>query len=236
MNSLLKLNVEGSMISYADDTVIIFNGENWEETKHKAIRELLIVKNWLETYKLTLNLTKTHYIAFSLTSVNRPNYLSILIDGNEIKEVPHTKYLGVMIDSFLKWHPHIDYLSNKIRKLIHKFYLIREFLNRSTLITIYKALVESLIRYGIIVWGGLYNNALYKLNIVQRYILRVIMGVNRLYPSNKLFSEKTSNVRTLYMLSLCNYLYTHDTLRKYVDHGYDTRARAGRHIQIPVSH
>lgn len=236
MNSLLKLETGGSIISYADDTALIFNGENWEEAKNKVIRGLLIVKNWLENFKLTLNLTKTNYIAFSLTSANRPDYSKILIGRNEIKEVSQSKYLGIVIDQFLKWHPHIDYVSNKIRKLIYKFYLLREFLNKNVLTIVYKAFVESLIRYGILVWGGLYNNALYKLNVIQKYILKVIMKKDRLYPTKRLFSEQTSNIRSIYMTTICTFVYTHDTLKRYIDHNYDTRARINRNIQIPVNH
>lgn len=236
INSLLKLETGGLTISYADDTALIFNGDDWEQTKTRVTRGLLIVKNWMETYKLSLNLSKTNYIAFSLTMASRPNFSEITICGNEIREVLHTKYLGIVVDQFLKWHFHIGYLSNRIHTLIHKFYLLREFLNRNLLITVYRAVVESLIRYGILAWGGLYKNALHRLNIVQKYILKIIFKKNRLYPSRLLFTAETCNIRTIYVIAVCSYFHSHDIVRKYVDHMYNTRTKVNRHLQIPINH
>lgn len=236
LNSLLRQNIGGSVISYADDTVLIFSGRDWDETKNKVVRGLKIIKNWLHSHKLTLNLTKTNYISFSLTAAGRPLFSYITIDDNKINEVSSTKYLGVIIDQFLKWQPHIDYLTNKIRKLIHKFYLLREFLNTKILIMLYKAFVESLLRYGILVWGGLYNNALYKLNTVQKFILKIIYKKNKTYSTKLLFSEETPNIRTLYMITICVYIHIRNSLREHIDHSYDTRSKLNKKLKIPLNH
>ena len=174
INSLLRLNIGGLTVTYADDTAILFAGDTWESVRSQTIDGLTIVMNWLQCNKLSLNITKTNYVAFSLTAVNRPIFTSIELDNHSIKETSQTKYLGVVIERYIKWKPHVEYLSSKVRKLIHKFYLLREFLNRKTLITVYKAFVESVIGYGILVWGGLYNNSLNKLNIIQKYILKIM--------------------------------------------------------------
>lgn len=235
INSLLRLETGGMMISYADDTALIFNGDNWNETKQKVVKGLRTVKNWLESYKLTLNVEKTNYIAFSLTNANRPDFTNIQISNNScINEVEHTKYLGIVVDRFLKWNMHIDCLTNKIRKLIHKFYLLREFMSRRMLVTIYKSLVESLIRYGILVWGGMYITGLYKLNIIQKYILKIIYRKKRMYPSNLLFSEDVGSVHAIYILVVCSYYYSHE--KNYVDHLYETRNSTNKHLKIPLNH
>ena len=146
------------MISYADDTAIVFFGETWDLVREYVIAGINKIKHWLDSFKLSLNISKSNYIAFSLTAVNRPLYNSIHINGldSELAEVNCTKYLGIYIDKHLKWDEHVLRLSKNIRKLIHKFYTLREILNRQLLITVYKAIVESLLRYGVIVWGGLY--------------------------------------------------------------------------------
>lgn len=236
INGLLKLlNINGQIISYADDTVIVFAGDTWEIVKKLAINGLIKVTNWLQNYKLTLNLNKTNYVAFSLTRKNRPHFNNITIKNHSIQEVTHIKYLGIIIDQFLKWQPHMDYVSAKLRKLIHKFYLLREFLNKKTLITIYKAFVESLIRYGILVWGGLYKNCLYKLKIIQKYMLKIMLKKNKSYPSNLLFSEDICNIRSLYMLEICTYIHRNNALQRFVDHSYQTRINTKNSIQIPIS-
>lgn len=236
INSLLKTNVGGLMVSYADDTAIIFSDDSWSEVKKKTERGLIIIKNWLETFKLTLNIQKTCYVAFSLTSANRPHFSGITLGGREINEVQSVRYLGVYIDQFIKWHFHTDFLAGKIRRMIHKFYILRSFLSKKVLVVVYKAFVESLLRYGVLIWGGMYENGLYKLNVVQKHILKLIFRKNKLYPSNLLFSEEVTNIRTIYLNTVCNFFHKNSVfLLRPVNHIYDTRANTGRHYQIPSS-
>ena len=44
INSLLQNNFEFKIISYADDTVLLFYGNNWKETIQKASIGLSMVK------------------------------------------------------------------------------------------------------------------------------------------------------------------------------------------------
>ena len=41
---------------------------------------------------------------------------TVVIDDHPIKEVCHTKFLGVIIDTKLKWNEHVEYISKKIAK------------------------------------------------------------------------------------------------------------------------
>lgn len=234
LNSLLNMDIGGLAVSYADDTALVFDGGSWEEAKGRVVTGLGRVKNWLETFRLTLNLEKTRYIAFSLTGANRPDFADILIGDSRIVAVHQIKYLGIVIDEFLKWAPHVDHLSNKIRALIHKFYILRHFLTQKLLIILYKSLVESLIRYGILVWGGLYESTLYNLNIVQKYILKVIYKRKKTYPTDLLFSCDVCNIRVIYLTTVCTYWYGH--AKQYVDHHYGTRSRVNEHLKIPQNH
>lgn len=237
INSLTNIRIQGSVTSYADDTVLLFSGDTWGDVKRTVSSELIKVKNWLDNKKLTLNTEKTKYVAFSLTMANRPDYSSIFVENfqNEIKEVPHIKYLGVIIDRHLKWEEQVLKLKNSIRKLIHKFYQIRESMGQKLLISIYKALIESLLRYGIIVWGGLYNNVLEQLNVAQNYILKIIYKKSRLYPTQQLYNDQIFNVRSLYILETCIFVYKQDHFKKYVNHDYQTRINIQKNLQIPQS-
>lgn len=229
------MDINGKVVSYADDTVLIFNGTTWDEVKEKAKLGLHKVKSWLDTYKLSLNSKKTNYIAFSLTSANRPDYNTIEINNinDPIKEVTSTKYLGIVVDNKLKWDQHATYLTKKIRYLIHKFYLLNRILNQNLLLILYQSLVESLIRYGIIVWGGLYNNSLRKLAVAQNTILKIIYKKNRLFSTKLLYSDKICNIRSLFILSTCCYMHKHMKVKQYVTHDYNTRVNVNRHLKIP---
>ena len=233
INSLLKLETGGTIISYADDTVLFYSGHNWEIVKTKVEHGVTMVKKWLDVYKLSLNLDKTNYIAFSINSVNRPDFSFVNITNLNatIKEVSTTKYLGIVIDKHLKWEHHASRLKNNLRKLIHKFYTLREILTRQLLTMIYRALVESLIRYGIVIWGGLYNKAIKQLNVVQNYILKVINKKEKRYPTQRLYNLEIFNVRSLYVLSVCSYVHKVENFKLYVNHNHETRNR--NRLQVP---
>lgn len=207
INSLTNLNIKnGMVISYADDTAVVFKGQTWEQLRNSTKAGIIKIKNWLDSSKLTLNISKTNYIAFSLTMANRPDFSSIQFDGLEqaIEEVDHTKYLGITIDKHLKWDQHVLRLSNNIRKLIRKFYILREILGKKLLNSVYKALVESLLRYGLVVWGGLSNTCMKQLNVVQNYILKIINRKSKRYSTRLLYSEEILDVRSLYILCACS--------------------------------
>jgi len=74
--------------------------------------------------------------------------------GKEIQHVECCKYLGILIDSDLKWRQHIDYVYSKLVKFISIFYKIRIKLAPEILRMIYFAFVHSYLLYGIEVYGN----------------------------------------------------------------------------------
>lgn len=235
INSLLSLKIEGSAISYADDTVLIFSDKTWDNVKNKATRGVNIVKNWLDCNKLSLNIKKTSFMAFSIINNSRPSFNAISItDSSEtIKQVEKVKYLGVIMDQYLKWDQHVLETAKKLRRFIYKFYQLRNILNTKQLNIVYKSLVESIINYGILVWGGLYDNALKNLNTVQNYILKVIGRKDKYHETKKLYSEQTLNARSLYFLTLCKFMYKNSTQYEKIKHQYDTRSKNEEKITTP---
>lgn len=237
INTLCDLKIGGRVLSYADDTVLLFSGNTWQEVRHLLINGFKKIKICLDNLKLTLNIKKTNYIAFSLTGANRPEFNTINIDTmpDPIKEVGSAKYLGIMIDSNLKWAEHTRYLCNKLRFFIHKFYLLKEILNRKLLIMTYKSLVEPLLRYGILVWGGAYNTHLEALKIIQNCIVKIIFSKPRLYPTHLLYDNNICSIRVIYISTLCLFIYIHDDKQDKLKHHYQTRAIANEHLSVPPS-
>lgn len=235
INSIKDIEIEGKIVSYADDTAIIFSGYSWEETRINAINGLRKIKTWLNVHKLSLNIKKTNYLAITKVDLNRPPFNHIEIGENEkIEEVPQVKYLGVMIDCYLKWGAHAEYLTKKIRSLSYKFYILRNILSTSMLIALYRSLVESLLTYGITVWGSMYENAMRPLQIVQNKILKIIHKKDRLYPTNMLYNEKILDLRTLFFHSVNCYIHKHSRAQPGVTHSQNTRFRLNRLLKIPI--
>lgn len=114
INSLLEVEMGGISISYADDTVLFFEHPDWHVVKEKAENGLTTIKHWLDSHKLTLNVDKTKYIAFSTIDKNRPHFNTLCTDSLTIHETKTIKYLGITMDIHLKWTDHVNDLTKKM--------------------------------------------------------------------------------------------------------------------------
>ena len=71
---------------------------------------------------------------------------------------------------------------------------------RKLLKTVYQALVESVINYGVRIWGSASSTVLTNLITTQKYILKIINKKPKRYPTIDLFNEtKLLTVRQIYI-------------------------------------
>lgn len=239
INDLLDKNFGCEIISYADDTALICSGETWTLARQKAAAAISKVKTWLDINSLKLNIAKTNFMTFSPTKTGMPQTMEPMLIDEETKSYIHNtttiKYLGVIFDNHLKWEKHIKHLNGKLRKLIYKFYNLKSVLNRKTLLVTYNSLAESIIRYGISVWGSAYNTTLQSLQITQNYILRTIFNKKSRDSCRNIFVEnEILNVRGLYMHAAA--VYTHNKKHIFgssINHRYETRINTKNKYQTP---
>ena len=62
--------------------------------------------NWSHTWQMSLNPKKCE---LRIANKKYPVTCNYFIDSSPIKEVSHSKYLGVIIDNKLSWNPHIQH-------------------------------------------------------------------------------------------------------------------------------
>ena len=98
------------------------------------------------------------------------------------------------------------------------------------LLSLYRALFESILTYGILVWGGTYRNALHSLEIIQKSILKIIFKKYRLYPFHLLFSKNILNVRCLYILAVSKFMINYE-----IKHNLGTRNRQYENLSLPMN-
>ena len=84
------------------------------------------------------------------------------------------KYLGVLIDEILSWKHHINYISTKISEGVGIITRLRHLVSRTTLLNIYRSLIEPYISYGLVAWGQATNVHLNKVVILQKRVLRLM--------------------------------------------------------------
>ena len=112
-----------SFIMYADNTTLSSTLPNIKNSHDQIIAEQLIntelnkIDEWLRCYKLSLNISKTKYMLYSMPQKQTPR-MSIKIGTTCIEQVYNFNFLGIVLNSNLKWGNHINNVSNKCTRVI----------------------------------------------------------------------------------------------------------------------
>jgi len=157
---------------FADDTFLCSQNDDIKLLENEANNELQKVFSWLASNKLTLNIKKSKFMIISKRKKLQP--ITVKINNENLEKCDSYKYLGVFIDKDLTWKPHIDHISKKISKACGALSKLRHCVGIETLKTIYYALVNSYLRYGLLAWGNASPSALYSLNVLNNKVLRII--------------------------------------------------------------
>lgn len=214
VNELCSMSIPNcKIVSYADDTVLLIQGQTWLATKEHAEKTLRIIKDWLCANLLTLNFSKTNFITFAPSVASQPTSLILRVhqcntdicsectDCLMIERYNSIKYLGVMIDSTMTWKNHIQVMISRVRKLIYVFKNLREIVDFRYLKTVYYALAQSIISYCITSWGGSVKSNMIGLEKAQRAVLKVLTKKPLRFPTTELYSLcQVLTVRQLFIL------------------------------------
>ena len=180
VNSINKLNI----ILFADDSCLYYSNSNINDLIAVVNDELQLVNSWLISNRLTLNVSKSHYIIFS-RGLNVPqNIQPIQINYNHIEKVNETKFLGIILQNNMKWDKHIHILSNKISKYSSIIFQIRDKLDNHSLKLIYYALIYSNLIYMNIIWGKSPQQHLKPLITAQKRTIRTIKFRSKYHHTN----------------------------------------------------
>jgi len=242
INEMCNLDIPGKIISFADDTVLLFAARSWDGVCRVAAEGTAAVKRWLDFNRLSLNLSKTKYLAFSYKKSGAPENVELRIHkadcvGDDcgccaIERVSELRYLGVTVDQHLKWDAHIAQLVARARKLIYVFAKLRPILPVKMLKTVYFSLAQSIFQYGILAFGGTVKTLLHSLEIVQKRIIKIILKKEMSFPTRQLFREfKVLTIRQLFTKQIIIYFVNNEDMQ-FLNRRLTRQEEAG-HVMVP---
>ena len=160
-------------VLFADDTNVFLNGKDIKIILNTMQLELTKLYNWLLANKLTLNVSKTHFMVFH--RAKHKNYkINIEINKVVIEQVKHTKFLGVIFDDNLNWSNHISYINSKIATGVGIICRAKKYFTTTALVNLYNAFIFPYLIYCVEVWGNALSIHLTPLLKLQKKILRII--------------------------------------------------------------
>lgn len=223
----------GKVYSFADDTAILYSSDSWENLKTVAENDLARVINWFDHHLLTINFQKTYFIPFASYENHLPSYTFLNIPGklSKIHVKNNIKYLGITVDSHLRWDHHILQVTKTLRVMMYKFKYFSNLLPLKQLKILYHAFIESRLQYCILCWGGCSNSHLRRLEVLQKKILKIIYKKPWIYSSDLIFQESNVfDIRQLFYFNVIIYTYKNKSLLQNIAHSYDTRQKRNNYV------
>ncbi len=232
----------------ADDTTIYNSASNLHTCINNISHDLNELTEWFKANKLSLNISKTHYMIFSkLTKDNIPIH-TLNIGTINIKRVEFTKFLGIQLDDKLNWHEQIKYIKNKIASGLYALNTAKRLLEREHLTKLYYTLINPHLNYGISLWGSINKSLLKQLSVSQNKAIRAIT-YSRYNESvnNKYKQLGILQLNDMYTLQIAKYMfqYSKNQLPKplmqlftpnYNIHNHNTRHSRDPHFRTYNTH
>ncbi len=142
---------------------------------------------WLNEHKLSLNLGKTKVMFFG-TGSKLPSIENIEVNlhGNKVAPVGVYKYLGVTLDSKLTFSEHIETIRKKSIPKIRTLCRISYYVNKETILYLYKSLLLSQIEYGDTIYDSMSERDSQYLQRLQNKCLKSILHLDPRTPTDEL--------------------------------------------------
>ena len=207
---------------YADDTTAAVSASSGEGLTAKIEVVMSDFKAWCWSNKLVLNLEKTVIILFTPT---KRKVIKLHLNNN-CRLDNSTKFLGLYLDQNLTWENQVDAVCKKLKNNFYLLLNIKTKFSRSSLITVYYALIYSHLNNNIILWGNSVGNR--RVFVLQKRIIRLIFNLKPKHSCRTTF--KTNSILPLpsiYILKTL--LFIKENLNLYPtnaeSHSYNTRER-----------
>ena len=169
---------------FADDISFAKGFKNVNEIQEHPVPAFSKICKRLSINKLNLNIDTVFMIIGTPNSINKLDkepgstpYMIVTTDDCRIRRVKLVKSLGLIVDDTLTWLNHIEYITGKVKRGIGVMEKTSNYLDRTSLLMLYRTLVETHCRNCDIIWGQCKETLKDRLQLLQNKAARVITKV-----------------------------------------------------------
>ena len=181
-------NIKSECRLFADDALIYNKTSNYAILK----QDLKNLEEWSKRWQMSFNVAKCAFLQVGKQNVNHAGYEFC---GGKIKQVKSHEYLGVHLQSNLKWDTHIN---NITTKAIQKLALLKRTLRHSNTPTrkiAYYTIVRPTLEYACQIWDPHQKDKIHQLEKVQNRALKFIFNIKEQISFTKL--RENTNIKSL---------------------------------------
>ena len=161
------------VIKFSDDTTIEGLISKDDETAYRDEVERLV--DWCSLNNLELNVSKTKEMIVDFRRIKDP-LSPLVINGESVEQVEEFKFLGTVISNDLSWGNNTTPTIKKCQQRLHFLRQLKKFrLPAKVLTQFYRAVIESILCFGITTWfGGATDEEKLQLERIVKHASRVI--------------------------------------------------------------
>lgn len=189
----LPQQVDCNISLFADDT-LIYQPVNCHADKQRFQVNINALESWANKWKMLFNVSKCSVMVFN--DKNNSPSAEYFLDTEQLEIVEETKYLGVILQSNLKFDKHIDSKARRARQQLGMIKRVLYEAPEKAKLLAYTSLCRPHIEYASTVWDPSTKLLQHELEMVQNNALRFICKL-------KGRDSITKALDTLNMQTLC---------------------------------
>lgn len=208
-NDLMVTKTEENkdIVMYADDTNLVVAASNVSEVVGLTRNKFCKIAYWCRRNQISLNLNKTECVIFCTSHSKIKNPETIDLMGQNVELSHRTNFLGITVDEHLNWYDHIDTLQRKLNSVLYAIRILVQHADLELLKTVYFSNFQSIMSYGIIVWGN--SSDISRIFVVQKRALRTMLRLSSKTSCRGIFRrEGILTITALYIFRCLTFLRT----------------------------
>ena len=169
----IPVGLDSTIRLFADDTIAYLTIKSNKDclTLQKDLDKLGI---WENKWKMAFHPDKCNVLSISKTK--NPIKFNYSLHGQVLQHVTSAKYLGVTIQSDLKWNTHINNICKKANNTLGFLKRNLNINSASVKEQAYKSLVRPSVEYACSVWDPYFAEDITKIEMIQRRAARYVTG------------------------------------------------------------
>ena len=181
INDCTKVLSRAKISMFADDCILYYCGNVWQNVYNTMQRELDRFVDWTTVNMLKLNGKKTQAMIIGtrskLSKIKKPE--AFLILNEEVKYVSKYNYLGITLDSELSLVPLYKPIENRVINKVYILRKIRRHLTYKAAIQVYKQLILPIFDYSGFLLLACNKDKKKDLQVIQNDALRFCDSIKR---------------------------------------------------------
>jgi hypothetical protein len=208
INAIGNLQLNGKIVLYADDAVLMHRHKNDDKIEELIRNDMEKILKFFEMRKFIINASKTVFMIFSTSHQNHHIDKIRLTEQCSIERVDSFKYLGLYLDSHLKFNVHLNVVENKIASAAGALWKLGSKVPFYCRKNIYFSLVHSHLEFMVAMWGSASNLVVEPVQVLQNRAVRSVYRLNHLHNRVLMYqNSKILHVRALCVMRIAKFMF-----------------------------